>query len=274
MKKTGRNKILLGFSIGFAVVSLSTVGLATWLIGLQNNKVVLDNINVVVDGISDETSYLNIKVADDDHGINISDTINAEVAPETGGVSLDGEPNNDFEVKLSSFDIVYSEDAKFKSLNIDVKLDNEEFPVATLSESTLSESTITFPDKSTTTDYFGRSGESLTFIDFVDKTSFTKEADLTSNGYTSVSDYEGYKFFKKSNTSEKDYQSFEFTWGSIFGNKSPIEYYNEKIKSAETTDAKLNMLNQVKVELSQLNKLFTGKTIKITVTLDVGSNSN
>ena len=48
MKKTGRNKVLLSFSIGFAVVSLSTVGLATWLIGLQNNKVVLDNINVVV----------------------------------------------------------------------------------------------------------------------------------------------------------------------------------------------------------------------------------
>ena len=229
MKKTGRNKILLGFSIGFAVVSLSTVGLATWLIGLQNNEVVLDNINVVVDGISDETSYLNIKVADDDYGINISDTINAEVAPETGGVSLDGEPNNDFEVKLSSFDIVYSEDAQFKSLNIDVKLDNEKFPVATLSEST-----ITFPDKSSTTDYFGRSDGSLTFIDFVDKTSFTSEADLTSNGYTSVSDYDGYQFFKKSNTSQKDYQSFEFTWGSIFGNKSPIEYYNEKIKNAES----------------------------------------
>lgn len=271
MKKTGRNKILLGFSIGFAVVSLSTVGLATWLIGLQNNKVVLDNINVVVDGISDETSYLNIKVADDDYGINISDTINAEVAPETGGVSLDGEPNNDFEVKLSSFDIVYSDDAKFNSLNIDVKLDNKEFPVAKLSGST-----ITFPDESSTTtiDYFGRSGGSLTFIDFVDKTTFSEEADLTSNGYTSVSDYEGYKFFKKSNTSQKDYQSFEFTWGSIFGNKSPIEFYNKKIKSAENTDTKLNMLNQVKVELSQLNKLFTGKTIKITVTLDVGSNSN
>lgn len=271
MKKTGRNKVLLSFSIGFAVVSLSTVGLATWLIGLQNNKVVLDNINVVVDGISDETSYLNIKVADDDHGINISDTINAEVAPETGGVSLDGEPNNDFEVKLSSFDIVYSKDAMFSSLNIDVKLDNEKFPVATLSEST-----ITFPDASstTTTDYFERSGESLTFIDFVDKTNFTQETDLTSNGYTSVPDYDGYKFFKKSNTSEKDYQSFEFTWGSIFENKSPIKYYNEKIKNAENTDAKLNMLNQVKVELSQLNKLFTGKTITITVTLNVGSNSN
>lgn len=269
MKKTGRNKILLGFSIGFAVVSLSTVGLATWLIGLQNNEVVLDNINVEVDGISDKTSYLNIKVADGDNGINISDTINAEVAPETGGVSLDGEPNNDFEVKLSSFDIVYSEDATFNSLNIDVKLDNKEFPVATLSEST-----ITFPDESTTKDYFGRSGESLTFIDFVDKTSFKQETELTSNGYTSVPNYEGYKFFKKSNTSEKDYQSFEFTWGSIFGNKSPIEYYNEKIKNAETTDAKLNMLNQVKVELSQLNKLFTRKTIKITVTLNVGSNSN
>ena len=271
MKKTGRNKILLSCSIGFAVVSLSTVGLATWLIGLQNNEVVLNNINVVVDGISDETSYLNIKVADDDNGINISDTINAEVAPETGGVSLDGEPNNDFEVKLSSFDIVYSKDAKFNSLNIDVKLDNKEFPVATLSGST-----ITFPDESstTTTDYFGRSGKSLTFIDFVDKTSFTQEADLTSNGYTSVPDYDGYKFFKKSNTSEKDYQSFEFTWGSIFENKSPIEYYNKKIKSAENTDTKLNMLNQVKVELSQLNKLFNGKTIKITVTLNVGSNSN
>lgn len=269
MKKTGRNKILLGFSIGFAVVSLSTVGLATWLIGLQNNEVVLDNINVVVDGISDETSYLNIKVADDDNGINISDAIKAEVAPETGGVSLDGEPNNDFEVKLSSFDIVYSEDAKFNSLNIDVKLGNEKFPVATLSGST-----ITFPDKSTTTDYFGRSGQSLTFIDFVDKTSFKQDTELTSNGYTSVPGYEGYKFYKKSNTSQKDYQSFEFTWGSIFDNKSPIKYYNEKIKSAENTDTKLNMLNQVKVELSQLNKLFTGKTIKITVTLDVGSSSN
>lgn len=269
MKKTGRNKVLLSFSIGFAVVSLSTVGLATWLIGLQNNEVVLDNISVEVDGISDKTSYLNIKVADDDHGINISDTINAEVAPETGGVSLDGEPNNDFEVKLSSFDIVYSEDAKFNSLNIDVKLDNEKLPAATLSEST-----ITFPDKSTTTDYFGRSGESLTFIDFVDKTSFKQETELTTNGYTSVPNYEGYKFFKKSNTSEKDYQSFEFTWGSIFENKSPIEYYNDKIKKAESTDTKLNMLNQVKVELSQLNKLFTKKTIKITVTLNVGSNSN
>lgn len=269
MKKTGRNKILLGFSIGFAVVSLSTVGLATWLIGLQNNEVVLDNINVVVDGISDETSYLNIKVADGDNGINISDTINAEVAPETGGVSLDGVPNNDFEVKLSSFDIVYSEDAQFNFLNIDVKLDNKEFPVAALSGST-----ITFPDQATTTDYFERSGESLTFIDFVDKTRFTQELELTSNGYTSVPDYEGYKFFKKSNTSEKDYQSFEFTWGSIFDNKSPIEYYNEKIKSAKNTDTKLNMLNQVKVELSQLNKLFNGKTIKITVTLDVGSSSN
>lgn len=270
MKKPGKNKKLLGICLGFALVSLTTIGLSTWLVGIQNASVTLDELNVVVDGVSDHTSFLNIKVDTEETGINISDVVKSTIDTNKGGVSLDGESKHDFEVKLSDFDIVYSEDATFNELTVKTSLmsgDSEEsWPTGSISGKTISFGETTY------TDYFGRNADTtLTFIELDMPSSIS--TDLTNNGFTLNDDYEGYHFYTKTN------KTLEFKRGSMFtddtGTHSPIEYYNDKIENADSTDKKLQMLNQIKTELGLMNTLFSGKTIKITFNLSVTpANSN
>lgn len=262
------SKIVAITTCSFAIVTLASVGFATWLIGLQNETVELNDINVAVDNVTDNTSYLKVELAEGENGINISDTVNAE-ANVNGGVSLSGESNHDFDVNLSAFDIVYSEDRTFDSLTITTKLGENEWPSVSLSAGNLSFPADANVDGNSIKDNFGRSGEKLTFIELANSTNVT---DLSSSSeYEAVNPgIDGYYFYKMKAT-----QALRFKWGSMFtldsGNVSPIEFYNKKLEGVTDTTAKLQMLNQIKTELSAMNAIFTGKTINIEIKLTTHS---
>lgn len=266
MKKTKKNKIVLGASICLALVSVTTIGLSAWLVGLQQNSLTLGDMIVSVDTVSDETEYLNV-VIDGTESINIREAITAETTEGTlDGVTITGESGNtDLEVKLADFDIVYSSDATLDSLTITPKLKKDQtttsWPVVSMSDKTL-----TYPGVSLTqTDFFGRSGTSFTYIELEDPTSYSSETDLTNNNVFKESDtvYTGYKFY------EKTEKKLNFKWGSLFNGDSPSVYYNKKLESVTDTGTKLQMLNQIKNELANMATAFEDQNIVIEVTLNV-----
>ena len=269
MKKTKKNKIILGASIGLALVSVTTIGLSTWLVGLQQNSITLGDMTVSVDTVSDETEYLSV-VVDGTESINIREAITAEATEGTlDGVTITGESGNvDLEVKLTDFDIVYSSDATLHSLSITPKLKKGQivtsWPVVSMSNKTL-----TYPGVSLSqTDYFGRSGTSFTYIELEDPTSYSSEADLKNNNIFKESDttYTGYKFY------EKTEKNLNFKWGSLFDGDAPSVYYNEKLESVTDTGTKLQMLNQIKNELANMATAFEDQNIVIEVVLNVTPN--
>ena len=60
MKNNKKKKIILGSCVGLALVSLCSVGFATWLVGMNKDSAETNITNIQFDAVSSQTKYVDI----------------------------------------------------------------------------------------------------------------------------------------------------------------------------------------------------------------------
>ena len=262
MKKTKRNKILLGTSLGLVLISGLTIGFSSWIIGLQKTTDVVDGLAVQVDTVEDQTAYLNIGVAEDE-AINIVETAADNTADGIKFTQTE-DLKNDFDITFTSFQIILPEgSADYDVVNFEVKLVHSD------SETELPKYKYS---SDVGTDALNRGVSEYTYIEAA-KLTYTLSTDFKKETT------DGYDFYTIK--TDNGGNIFKFKWGSLFGeNSSPVEFYQGKINEIngpgqEDTDEqlkqKLQIMNQANHELSEMHTAFYGEdggyTLKITASL-------
>ena len=266
MKNNKKKKIILGSCVGLALVSLCSVGFATWLVGMNKESAETNITNIQFDAVSSQTKYVDIVGANGDT-LTIVDSVTSN-EDGNNNIVLQGESKTDLNVALEKFELAYSEKGTFESLKLNASIDgvNTGLPAYTTK----------------TTDVFKRTANTNYYYIKLDKFSETStgtpaatytETTITYDDVTELgSDFdantepiEGFQYYKIKDTSK----ILKFTWGNMFEGKAPIEYYQGKLDKATDIETKLKMLNAIDQELTAMNEAFKNKTIKITVTLDV-----
>ncbi|MBO8427218.1 MAG: hypothetical protein IAC58_01500 [Firmicutes bacterium] len=263
MKKTKRNKILLGTSLGLVLISGLTIGFSSWIIGLQKTTDVVDGLAVQVDTVEDQTAYLNIGVAENE-AINIVETT-ADNTADGIKFTQTGDLENDFNITFTSFQVILPEgSADYDVVNFEVKLVHSD------SETELPKYKYS---SDVGTDVLSRGDSEYTYIEA------TKLTYTLSTDFKKVTT-DGYDFYTIKTDSGGNI--FKFKWGSLFGgeNSSPVDFYQGKINEInktgqEDTDEqlkqKLKIMNQANHELSAMHTAFFGEdggyTLKITASL-------
>ena len=263
MKNNKKKKIILGSCVGLALVSLCSVGFATWLVGMNKESATTEITNIKFDAVSSQTKYVDIKgVAEDT--LTIVDNSVTTNPYGNNNIILEGTSTKDLDVALEKFELAYSEEGTFNSLVLSASIDG----VGT-----------GLPAYTTQTkDIFGRTALTNYYYIKLDEFSETSTATYTDTkiAYDEVtelkSDFDansetiaGFNYYKIKDSNK----TLKFTWGNMFDGKAPIKYYQDKLDDVKDIETKLKMLNAIDQELTAMNKAFENKTIKITVTLDV-----
>ena len=259
MKKTKRNKILLGTSLGLVLISGLTIGFSSWIIGINQPTFNVEGIGVTIDAVSEETSIVNIVPTKVDKKINIADTITDDTED---GISIE-DAEADLEVQLDTFEVIYSRYSTFNSLTFTASLSDGALPKGTVSEG----------------DPLGRRKDQYNYLDLeLGKVTINSE-DILDDYFTLDETVTGYKIWTLNNNHES-YKSLDFVWGNFFvasgdntTNQSPAAFYQGVIDDKGTTKEKLQVMNQARTDLEAMVEAFTGKTINITVTLSVIPNA-
>ena len=265
MKNNKKKKIILGSCVGLALVSLCSVGFATWLVGMNKESATTEITNIKFDAVSSQTKYVDIGGVSGDT-LTIVDNSVTTNPDGTNNIILEGTSTKDLDVALKKFELAYSEEGTFNSLVLSASIDGvgTGLPVYPVKEN----------------DIFGRTANPDTNyyyikLDMFSETSTAayKETTITYNSTTALeSDFnansesiDGFNYYEIKNSSK----TLKFTWGNMFDGIAPIEYYQGKLDGAKDIGTKLKMLNAIDQELTAMNEAFKNKTIKITVTLDV-----
>lgn len=262
MKNNKKKKIILGSCVGLALVSLCSVGFATWLVGMNKESATTEITNIKFDAVSSQTKYVDIKgVAGDT--LTIVDNSVTTNPDGNNNIILEGTSTKDLDVALEKFELAYSKEGTFNSLVLSASIDG----VGTGLPAYTTE----------TKDIFGRTAGTNYYYIKLDKFSETSSASytdttITYNSTALESDFDanletitGFNYYKIKNSNK----TLKFTWGNMFDGKAPIKYYQDKLDDEKDIETKLKMLNAIDQELTAMNKAFENKTIKITVTLDV-----
>ena len=265
MKNNKKKKIILGSCVGLALVSLCSVGFATWLVGMNKESATAEITNIKFDAVSSQTKYVDIAGATEDT-LTIVDNSVTTNPDGNNNIILEGTSKKDLDVTLAKFELAYSSEGKFENLELSASIDGVDtgLPVYPVKEN----------------DIFGRTADPNTNYYYIelDKFSETSTAAYTETTITydstaklksdfdaNTEPIEGFEYYKIKDTSK----TLIFTWGNMFEGKAPIEYYQDKLDKATDIAKKLKMLNAIDQELTAMNEAFKNKTIKITVTLDV-----
>lgn len=257
MKKTKRNKILLGASIGLVLVSGLTIGFSSWIIGLDKTTDT-DTLTVQIDTVENQTKYLDVAL--NDNSISIAETA---IENKNNGIYVTQEDGltPDFNITFSSFDVILSNSLTGAPTKVVMTWTiNDIKPVYTYTGETIDS-------------LLGRSKDTTyTYIDLV-KSEFILSEDFTSN-----QDIDGYTIYSLTN------KTISFEWGTLFsdnsdeGIDSPSEFYSNKITGAigdGTTklENQLKIMNEANKELDAMHSAFydndssQAKTITIKVEL-------
>lgn len=262
MKNNKKKKIILGSCVGLALVSLCSVGFATWLVGMNKESAETNITNIQFDAVSSQTKYVDIVGASGDT-LTIVDSVTSN-EDGNNNIVLQGESKTDLNVALEKFELAYSEKGTFKSLNLNASIDGVKTGLPAYTTET--------------TDVFGRNTDTNYYYIKLDMFSETSTATYTETTITydsttklksdfnaNTEPIDGFEYYTIKDTSK----TLKFTWGNMFEGKAPIEYYQGKLNGAKDIETKLKMLNAIDEELTAMNEAFKNKTIKITVTLDV-----
>ena len=263
MKNNKKKKIILGSCVGLALVSLCSVGFATWLVGMNKESATAQITDIKFDAVSSQTKYVDIAGAVGD-GLTIVDNSVTTNPDGNNNIILEGTSTKDLDVTLAKFELAYSSEGKFKNLELSASIDGVDTGLPAYTTET--------------TDIFGRTVDTNYYYIKLDKFSETSTATYTDTKITydevtelgsdfdaNTEPIEGFQYYKIKDSSK----TLKFTWGNMFEGKAPIEYYQGKLDKATNIETKLKMLNAIDQELTAMNKAFKDKTIKITVTLDV-----
>lgn len=263
MKNNKKKKIILGSCVGLALVSLCSVGFATWLVGMNKESATAEITNIKFDAVSSQTKYVDIVGASGDT-LTIVDNSVTTNPNGNNNIILEGASIKDLDVALDKFELAYSSEGTFENLKLSASIDG----VGTGLPAYTTKATDVF-DRTAGTNYYyiklDKFSEASTATYTETTITYDDVTELGSDFAANSEAIPGFNYYKIKNSSK----TLKFTWGNMFGGKAPIEYYQGKLNKAPDIETKLKMLNAIDQELTAMNTAFQEKTIKITVTLDV-----
>lgn len=249
MLKRNKKNVLIGVC-ALAGVALTSVGFATWIVGVTNKDTSLQ-YNVQVDDVSSDTVYLscntkvgNIKIGEKTPKTNKGKT---DIA---GTDDLSSFKNAlEFSIKDITLKIGTSvaENVRPNKLKLSLNYENGLNAANVVTDG----NNLLTKDGSDTKVRTGTEYHYLQLQETIDLTYGTTSDATTSNMVTDDSITNGYKTYKFTKGAKNEYVS-SLLWGNYFGNdtseatvnKSPVTYYNALY--AETPEAKLNLDHMLK----------------------------
>ncbi len=256
--KSKKNTKILGLCISFACVAIGTIGLSTWLIGVEDTKEEL-SLTLSVDNVN-STSLILEATFEDDQTIAIAERVSYTKGSndiigtdDKGGLSIS---ENSLSFSFSALNIYTTDenfDLKKYKLTIDVALPEEN----KISVKETTNSTTVFHPNETDFNYLtfntiSWGGENLS-------NKISKD-----NDYTSSNGLYRYQLNNGEN-------NFKLEWGNFFEQKSPVNFYNEKyhvVSSTLTAEEKVSYVNAAVNEITTMKNRLEDATVKVTVTLE------
>lgn len=240
MKK--RNKIIAGCASVFAVVSVATVGFATWLVGVTQTSVGL-GVKTQVDSVQNDTQYVEAKVTE---GTKITVAEKAEhvrVGKNIVGASKNASSSvikvdaNALSFSFESITVRIGKSATTPPTKVVITLNDEESTVNQVTENTMG---IEYRSAITgSPDYW-------TYLR-LDTVTLTLAGDFTAQDNGSYTTY----------TLKDGSKKIQLQWGTFFENQNPVSYYNGLV-SDETFEELLDMSGDASAELTKMNDVLTG----------------
>lgn len=249
MKK--RNKIIAACASVFAVISVATVGFATWLVGVTQKSLGL-GVETQVDSVQNETQYVEAKVA---AGTKI--TVAEKEEHERTGKNIVGASANEggAAIQVDANALTFS----FESITVRIG-DNATTPptkvVITLDDEKSTVNQVT--DNKMGTKYRSALTGTPNYWTYLKLDPVT----LTLAENFVAQDNESYTTY----TLEDDFKKIQLGWGTFFNNKNPVAYYNGLVGS-ETFEDLLVMSDHASAELTKMNQVLSTGTLTINVAL-------
>jgi hypothetical protein len=232
-----RKKWLIGGATAFGLVVLASTGFAAYVIGQSINSA-NEDVNVAVETAKNASYSFEATLGD------ASITLGETTIPQnnSGFVTEDAEDAvGDLEITFSSMVLSYGSGAA-STLPTKVVFSLDYSIEANLMNKT-------------STDSIGKHGDAPTGgWDYIVAPSpstpitFDKSKAVVNNDVSVIT---------------LQNQTVSFGWGSFFGNKSPLNYYNEKFPSGGSVDDGNNVLT----ELNAMKTAMYGKTLTLTATV-------
>lgn len=250
MKKI--NKILAGCMGCLAVVSVTSIGFATWLVGVTQNSLDL-TIAAEVDSVQNQTQYVDaVLVPDQKIAVAEESVVNRDGKKIVGTAQNDGDgikvDANALSFKFESITVRIGDNVTGapSKVKIELKDDKNEFNKVTAN---------------TMTETY-RKTSSQGGLGYWTYLSFSTTIDLDSTNFD-VSDEETYTEYTLKDPSSKTYK---LNWGTYFGSTRPTSFYNNLIADQEFNEL-LTMSQNAYSELDAMHKTLSGKQLTLSVSL-------
>lgn len=253
MKK--RNKIIAVCASVFAVISVATVGFATWLVGVTQTSLGL-GVETQVDSVQNETQYVEATVAE---GTKI--TVAEKEEHKRTGKNIVGASANDGEAAIQvdenaltfSFELItvrIGKNATTPPTKVVITLDNEKSTANQVTQNLMTETYRPALEEGNYWTYLALEPITLTL-----STDFNP---TDSDTYTTY-------------TLKEENKLVQLSWGTFFGGDeptNPVAYYNGLVDD-QGFEELLNMSDHASAELTKMNEVLSAGTLTINVALQV-----
>lgn len=258
MKRNKKSKLVLFSVLGLAAISIGTVGFATWMVGVQKKEETI-NVKANVDNTLNDSIYLEA-VIDSSKPLIIAEKTpkvrgENEILGAKEGVTGSGDgyvsvSENALKFEFTTLQFsVGNGAAKPKQLHLELSAVGNDFNKISESGNKLN------------TSRTGTSWEYLTLNKTFDiDTSVDSTNTVVTTSSTTEASYTLYTFTNK---------VFDFEWGSFFGSKSPVAFYNNISTTAvdKSASAMFTLADNVSSELVAMDKALKGQTYVVNVSL-------
>lgn len=253
MKKI--NKILAGCIGCLAVVSVSSIGFATWLVGVTQNSLDL-TIAAEVDSVQNQTQYVDavlvtgqtIAVAEESAVDRDGKKIVGTAQNDGNGIKVDA---NALSFKFQSITVRIGDNVTDAPNKVKIELKDDKNTFIKVEEEEDNKMGVTY-----------RKTESQGGLGYWTYLSFSTTIDLDSTNFN-VSDKETYTEYTLKDPSSKAYK---LNWGTFFGGERPTTFYNNLI-AEQSFNELLTMSQNAYSELDAMYKAFYGQQLTLSVSL-------
>ncbi len=270
MLKRNKKNVLIGVC-ALAGVALTSVGFATWVVGVTN-KESKTGYDVKVDDVASDTIFLS--VANESGTINIGEkkAYNKSGNDIAGSDALDEVPNA-LNFDVTGLTIKIGTNVATKPAKLHLKLENTA-ELNTINKVDAASNLLTKDG-----DLFRKTGDYYyleladEMIDLTYGNVASESVNMVKVGET-INGYETYEY----NANGNKKLTKELKWGNYFGNVSPVEYYNNVYKGVAKPSLD-NMLVSSKNAYDEISAMKTAldtskngaKKLTISVSLDEGN---
>lgn len=252
MKKNKKSKIVLFSVIGLAVISIGTVGFATWITGVDS-RTTTDTLTVNVDTSKNKTVIVEATLSDSDKTLSLTEpTTNIDQL-----IKVEEGKATDLTVTFSSFRVVVSDAYTLKSINFTLEGTNIEN--CTLNADNLS----IYPNN-----LYGGVDNTTTKLSYLKITKSIYDTETSLKPITSgQSGYiDGYTCYTLKE------MAFSFSWGTMFGegNQTPSTYLSTCSDAQNlSTEEKLAYVEKCNKMLNAMHSNLNNKKLTLTITANV-----